>query len=243
MLASRSSRWVAGTVALCALLVLAFWFLLVSPRLAQASDLVDQRDRTVASNTTLEQEIQDLQAQSLKLPQRQAELAQIKREFPAQVLLATMIRDLDTMATQAGVTIVSLTPGTPVAVTPTAAAAPSGAAASGGAASGGAGTSAGRTPAAPASTGLLQVPVTIRVDGDYFQVATFTKRLQQQTRATLLTQVSLTPSQTAKSTPGTISATLTGAVFVLPDSDEAAAAATGAGSPGAPAAGTGGGTQ
>lgn len=228
MLGSRISRWTAGTLALCVLLLVGFWFVLVGPRRADAAELRDQRDKTIASNDTLKLEIAQLKSQAAALPQRQADLAKIKREFPPQVQLPKLIRDLDTMATQTGVTLESLTPGSPTAVTNTGTAAAAG------------GTTAAKGQAAQGQAGLLKVAVTIRVTGDYFQVATFVKRLQQMDRATLLTGTQIVQAQTEDSGAGNVSATLVGEIFVLPDSEAAAAsvAGPGASAPGATGSGT-----
>jgi type IV pilus assembly protein PilO len=221
MLATRSSRWTAGALVLCVLLLVGFWFLLVGPRRAEAADLNAQRDSAIAQNGTLQLEIDQLKAQSAALPQREAKLAEIKREFPPQVQLPKLIRDLDTLATQSGVDLTSLTPSTPTAVTATGAAAAGGTSAT---AAGGTGKSA------QAATGLLSVPITMELTGDYFQVAGFLKRLQQQDRATLVSSLQIASG----SGPGDVTTSVAGMVFVLPDTPAEAAAQTGTGQPAAP---------
>jgi type IV pilus assembly protein PilO len=237
MLASRTSRWTAGTMALCVLLLVGSWFLLVGPRQAETVDLQEQRDAAIATNDGLELEIAQLQAQSKALPERQAQLAAIKREFPAQVQLPKLIRNLDTFATQSGVQLDSLSPGTPVAVV-SAVQAPAAPAA----AAGGATTPSGQAaPPQAAAADLLQVPVTVQVSGDYFQVATFVKRLQQMDRVALISGLAVISQLGSESAPGSVTTTLSGFVFVLPDSG--AATATGAGQPAVPAPAGGSTTQ
>ena len=116
MLANKSRTWVAGTMVLCLLLAVASWFLLIGPKRAQAADLEAQTVTVESQNQQIEARIEQLKVQFAELPQRQAELAAIRQAMPEDAALPTLVRDLDAIAEASGVTLMTLSPGTPVAV-------------------------------------------------------------------------------------------------------------------------------
>ena len=218
---TKTRTWSAATAALCVLLIVAAWFLLIAPQRAEAADL---RDQTLAQDQANQQsrlKIQQLKAQYAQLPAKQAELAVIKQQLPDNPALPTLIRSLSAMADASGVTLVSLAPATPAPVV--AAAAPVAAPAA-----------AGTTPVAArgSSTALQGIATTLVVRGDYASSTLFVQKLQaasatkagaQMARAFLVQSVKVAPnaapdsagSTTGKKTKGEVLMTVTGQVFVL----------------------------
>lgn len=216
MFATRTRVWVAGTVLLAVLISVAGWFLLISPKRAEAAELEQQTEATELSNQQLEARIAQLKEQFAELPQYQAELAAIQQAMPGDPALPTLVRTLDDMADRHEVTLMSLAPGQPAAVqqpTPTAPAEPAedGAAEGEDADADAAGDAAAEdadpaaadpaAPADPAATAtpvgagmvLVSVPVTLTTVGDFFASEMFLKDLQaEMTRAFLVQNLSIT---------------------------------------------------
>ncbi|MBI4941631.1 MAG: type 4a pilus biogenesis protein PilO [Actinobacteria bacterium] len=216
MLTSRTARWVAGTTLLCVALLGLSWLLLVSPQRTEAAELRDQNAATQSQNDLLEVKIAQLRAQFAKLPESQAELASILAQMPPDAGMPRLVRDLDAMSESTGVTLSSVTPGPAVSVrsgttVPGAAAAAPTAAATAAAAAG---------TAVDGST-VVAIPVTVAIDGDYFQTVAFLKQLQtQMPRAFLVTAVQMSAGSAggadASATGGNVAVTITGKVFALP---------------------------
>lgn len=229
---SKTRTWSAATAALCVLLIVAAWFLLIAPQRAEAADLRDQTVAQDQSNQQTRLKIQQLKAQYAALPAKQAELAIIKQQLPDNPALPTLIRTLTAMAESAGVTLVSLAPappapfaGTGAAVTPVAAPVAPAAAP----------VAAGTTPATGASTTqLLGIATNLVVKGDYAGSTLFLQKLQaasaaktgaQMARAFLVQSVKVAPDTStaapsstgsvSKPTKGQVQMTVSGQVFVL----------------------------
>ena len=226
---SKTRTWSAATAGLCVLLIVAAWFLLIAPKRAEAADL---RDQTVAQDQANQQtrlKIQQLKAQYAALPAKQAELAIIRQQLPANPALPTLIRMLSAMADASGVTLVSLAPAPPapfvgVAAPAAAVAAPVAAP-----------VAAGTTPATGASTTqLLGIATNLVVKGDYAGSTLFLQKLQaasaaktgaQMARAFLVQSVKVAPDAStaapsstgavSKPTKGQVQMTVSGQVFVL----------------------------
>ncbi len=222
MLSTRTSRWVAATVALCVLMLVATYLLLVSPRRSQAAEIRVQRDATITQNDSLQARIAQLRVQYAALPQKQAELAEIRQQMPPTSDIPRLIRDLDEMALTSGVMLNSLTPGDPQPLmpaqpAPVAAAEPS---------------STGSQPAATAAAGaapvvstaaagtVIAIPTSVKIRGDYYQAAVFLKKLQtQMPRAFLVKGLTMMPAPAGISTsavvPGLVDLEISGQVYVL----------------------------
>jgi Tfp pilus assembly protein PilO len=227
MLRTRTTRWTVGTAALCLLLLVATWLLLVSPRRSQAADLTDQTVAGQRSNQQLQTRIEELKAQYANLGGYRQELVALLRQLPPTAAMPQLVRDLNTLATATGVTMESVTPssGRSLAVDG-ASGAGSGSAASGSAASG----SAGSRSSAPA--GVVEIPVAIVVHGDYFQAVAFLQKLQTALgRALLISGVQVAQSSEGS---GVVQLSISGAVYAWPAGAEAMTA-PGATAPGATA--------
>ncbi len=236
MSASKPKFWVIGTVVLTVLLVIAAYFLLIGPKRAEAADFRQQTEDTAASNAQLEAKIEQLKVQFAELPQRQAELAAIKQAMPEEAALPTLVRDLDAMASGAGVTLMSLAPGEPAPVgPPVGAAAPAPAPAAGSAGEDG-GTPAPSATAAAPSDLLASIPVSIVVVGDFYESELFLKNLQtDMPRAYLVTSLTVQAEKEADASGGKpatkngdVTMTIAGNVFVLKPAASVTAPAAGA---------------
>jgi Tfp pilus assembly protein PilO len=209
---SQSRIWVGGAAAVTILMVIASYFLLISPKMSDASDLRAQKVSTEQANDQLKLDIAQLKAQFATLPARQAELATIKQQMPTTPNLPTLIRSFSTMANEAGVTLVSISPSSPAPVATTS------------------------TTTAATSNGLVGIPVAVNVQGDYASSELFLQKLQTEMRRAYLVQgLAITPgaglpTQFPQPVNGTVAVAITGSVFVLPASATATGTTTGAAS-------------
>lgn len=198
---TRTRGWTFGAAVVGVLIIIAAWFLAIAPQRSEAADLRDQTAAQVQANDQLRLKTKQLQAQFASLPERQAQLAEIRQQMPDNPSLPALIRDLSTHAKAADVTLVSVSPGTP---TP-------GLANPGGAA----GTTA-------ASGQLLSIPTVIEASGTYAELTLYLQKLQtQMRRAYLIESIELAELQNKDTAKGPLSLKLTGQIFVL-DPDAAA---------------------
>jgi Tfp pilus assembly protein PilO len=220
---TMTNRWIAGAVATALALVVASWFLLISPQRSQAAELRDQATAQQATNDMIRLRTQQLKAQFASLPQRRAQLAEIQQQMPDSPDLSALLRQLSTVADDAGVSVQSIAPGQPQALT-------------GGTS---AGTSTGASPAS--STRVQSIATAIVVKGGYAELTLFLQKLQgSMRRAVLVENLNLVPGdQAAGTTSGTsLTMTLTGKVFVLASSSDIASGATSTATGTAPAPST-----
>ena len=194
------------------------WFLLISPKRGEASDLRDQTATQEQQNQQLQLRLEQLKAQAKDLPAQQAKLADFHLRIPDNPALPTLVRDLTKATKAAGTDLVSLAPGQPAALTPAAATQPV-------APSSGTTTGQAAGAAASASSPLFAVPVQLHVTGTYPQVELFINQLEGLKRSFLVTGFQIGPDQKAASgstTSGdtssdrTLDLQLDGRVFVAP---------------------------
>ncbi|MFN8077493.1 MAG: hypothetical protein U0Q15_19010 [Kineosporiaceae bacterium] len=218
MLKTKSSRWSAGAAGVCVLLLVATWFLLISPRRSEAADLRDQTTNRLGRNDALNRDIAKLKSQAAQLPQQQAQLAAIKLEMPEERNQAPLLRKMNDLAEDTGVDLIDYSQGVATQVTsagaaPAAAATPSpGTTPASGAAP--------STPSVPQGVQLYSVPTTVTVHGDYFVLARFLKQLQtEMIRAYLIGSVAVKADTEGDDGEATIA--LSGQVYVLRTADSA----------------------
>lgn len=232
---SRTNAWIAGTVAVCVLLSAAAWFLLIAPTRANAAELRETTESTAASNDQLQIKVNQLAAQNETLDEKRAELAVVREAMPADPDLALLNRKLEAEAAAAGVTLMRVAPGAAVPVvapTPVAVAPVEGESADAAAAA---------TPAPTPASSVLAIPVSLDVIGPFANVSSFLQAVQTKLGRDFLVQslnvVAEDPAEASGAKPATangdVTMTITGSVFVLPETAAAAAAPT------APDAGTG----
>lgn len=191
------------------------WFLLISPKRGEASDLRDQTASQEQQNVQLQAKLEQLKAQAKDLPAQQAKLADFHLRIPDNPALPTLVRDLTKATKAAGTDLVSLAPGQPTALTPAAATKPVPSATTAGGA---------KAVAAPPSSPLFAVPVQLHVTGTYPQVELFINQLEGLKRSFLVTGFQLGENKdsgaasgsTSASTDRTLDLQLDGRVFVAP---------------------------
>jgi type IV pilus assembly PilO-like protein len=189
MFDSRTGRWSLGTALLCVVLLAATWFLLISPRRAEASDLGEQAAAASNEALMLQQQLARLKEQYAGLAEEKARLKAIQAQLPPDADVAALLRDLQDLATTAGVSLDSIAPGLPAVL----------------GADGSTGPSAGATAGAGS---VVRVPLEITVSGQYFEDSLYLKYLQtRMTRSILISGLTTAPSSTAGTTSTSPTAT------------------------------------
>ncbi|GAB3597229.1 hypothetical protein GCM10027446_25010 [Angustibacter peucedani] len=204
---SKTRVWSAGTAVVAVLVVIAAWFLLISPQRSEAASLREQDTQQQAFNDQLKLKTQELKAQFASLPARQAQLAEIKQQMPENPALPSLVRDLSKYSDQAGVTLVSVAPTSPTALASTQSAAP--------------------TTVATETAPIQQIQSTVVVSGSYAELTLYLQKLQSQMRrAVMVDNISLTKSAIDGAAKGDLQMSLTTRVFVLDTKAAATAAST-----------------
>ncbi len=186
----KLKQWVALSVVGVLVIGAAGYFLLISPKRTEATEIRLQAEQQLSANSALQTQIQMLKAQAKQLPQQQAKLAAVAAKIPDNPSLPTLIRALTKAADETGVELISLAPAKPAALTPAVAAVSAPVAAP----APGAAPIAGTPAAASATAGLLQsIGITVNVVGGYFQIEQFFDRVENLTRAMKVTGFTLAP--------------------------------------------------
>jgi Tfp pilus assembly protein PilO len=137
--------------ALAAILVVAlFWLLWWSPSQDELAQIREETDQVLAQQAELEVRLRALQAVREQAPEAEAVLAAGEAIVPRGTALPSALRQLQLSADEAGLRLVSVSPGRPVAVE-----------------------------GAPANLGEL--PVSVEVEGGYFQIVDFLRRIEDPT--------------------------------------------------------------
>jgi Tfp pilus assembly protein PilO len=166
---TRTRKWSMLAAAMAVLVLLAGWFLLVSPKRASADDLRVQAAAQTTKNDGLKVQIAELQALQKDLPKQQAIIADVQQRIPQNPDLPALIRSLSSMATSAGVDIHSFSPVAPVA-------------------------SPSQAPANAVGLNgqtLQVINVSMEVDGTYYNVERFFLKMESLKRALLVNGLSL----------------------------------------------------
>ena len=214
---SKSRQWATLTAVVCLAVLAAGWFLVVKPQRSHAADLRTQKTSVESTNEKLRSDVAQLRAQQKDLPAQQKLLSQIATKIPDNPALPALIRQLSAAADGAGVNLLSLAPGQP-ALTASAASSTSSSSTS-------AATSAAAAP-------LASIPLTVQVQGSYFNLEQFFSAVESLNRAMLVSGFTLAPaggssatggaapstggSGTAALPPGTLNASITAQVFESP---------------------------
>jgi Tfp pilus assembly protein PilO len=189
---TRIQQWAAGTAVVVLVIVAAGWFVAIAPQKHKAASVNSQAASEEQSNDGLRTRVTELTAQMSAVPAEEASVAAVAAKIPADPELPSYVRALSTIASQTGVDLISIAPGTPTAVVVPAATVSPAPTASGAA-------SASATPVAAAPAASLQaISVGIEVQGGYFQIQQFTAALQRLARSTVVTTLSLAPGTSLK---------------------------------------------
>ncbi len=174
---TRTRKWSTATALVVVLVMLAGWFLLVSPKRASADDLRAQAAAQANTNDGLTAKIAELNSQRKDVPTQQAEIASIQQQIPQNPQLPALIRSLSAMANLTSVSIRALTPLPPLATTAVA------------------------PPNAVGANGetLQVVGFSLEIDGTYFNVERFLSKIEVLKRYLMVT--GLTIDATGVTTP------------------------------------------
>jgi Tfp pilus assembly protein PilO len=171
---TRTRQWTMGTALVVVLILLAGWFLLVSPKRASADELRASTATQETTNQTLTAQIAALKLQKAGVPAQEAKLAAIRQQIPDNPSLPALINSLSALAKKSGVTLQLVAPAAPTL-----------------------NTSPLVTPTGPPATGVVPqlqtIALTINFLGTYANVELFLNRLENLKRSFLLTGLQLTP--------------------------------------------------
>lgn len=111
---TRSARlWYVVAAVVAFVVLIAGWFLLVSPAKTNAAEITDQTAQVQSNNLMTQQKIVQLQSQSKEVPALEAQVAAVRNKIPTNPALATLVRSLSSQAKNSGVVLVSVTPSSP----------------------------------------------------------------------------------------------------------------------------------
>lgn len=188
---TRTRQWSLLAVAAVMVVLLAGWFLLISPQNSHAKSLRSDAATQEQTNLSLRSTLARLTAQSEQVAVDQARLAAISAEMPPTPALASYIRTLSTTAAAAHVDLISITPSQPTQVVIRSA--PVAVAVAPSAAAGKTTTPTRSVPTGAGGVPLQTINVVLHVNGDYFAIQTFVKKLESLQRTTLITSVAVSP--------------------------------------------------
>ncbi len=221
---TRSRVWTLGTAVAVVLILLAGWFLLVSPTKANATDIEEQAASQAQANVQLASKIEQLKVQAADLPAQEAKLAKFRQKIPAQPALPSFIRSLTDISKKSGVALISLEPQTPQALSVPEQAAP--ATTEDGAAADSGTVTLDTSP--PSQVQFVQTQVTIQ--GGYFNTEQFLTKLEGLKRSFLVTGFdinAMTDTGTAGDvSPGDVETHLQVRVFFVPTPELPSSTAT-----------------
>ncbi|MDX6229240.1 MAG: hypothetical protein QOI76_2630 [Frankiales bacterium] len=204
-------------IALVAVLVVVAggWQFLISPQRSSVAALNAETSTVDSSNASLRTKVDQLKAEAAELPGAQSALAAIAKRLPPDLQEANLIDDLTHAADAANVDLQVITPSAPVLAT-VAAPAVVAPAASGA-------PKAGVTAPKPAGNELYQVPLSLTVTGNYFDLEMFIHTLEGMQRAMLINQLTFAKSLGAPAGAGTTSVSVNGSTTTTAPSGGAAA--------------------
>jgi Tfp pilus assembly protein PilO len=156
----KKSPLIAVLVAV--LLTAGFWFLLYQPKSEEQAELEVEREALLTRQSELRNEIARLEEIQRNEPQISAQLARLETYIPSGPAQSTVIRQFQETADASGVVIENVTFGAPELVI-------------------------GASPTGEDGTALARLPVTVTIEGGYFQVVDLFRRLEVEVpRAILL---------------------------------------------------------
>lgn len=200
------------------------WFGVISPDLQAAATARDDLAMVEQQNAIHQARIAVLEESASKLPQYEVELAALAEGIPAEAGYAEFMRQLESLATETGVTLQSVTNADAIAYVPPVveeAAAPADAAEGTDAAAEPAAADPAAAPTGAAPTphtnplineqNFAALPITISANGGTAELGDFLQRLQMGTRLTSVTSTTLTTA--VDDMPGT--AEIVGYLYVF----------------------------
>lgn len=164
---TRTRKWVSGTAVLVLIVLVAGWFLLISPKKSQAASLQTQALGQQATNDGLRAKVAQLKAEAALTPQQEAKLALFRQRVPETPAEPALVRRMSAIAKQANVQFEAFT-----VVNPT-------------------GVNVPNAPAAERDTVLQQMTVTLTVEGSYYAAERFLNLVEGLQRVTIVSGVNI----------------------------------------------------
>ncbi|HVQ88304.1 MAG TPA: type 4a pilus biogenesis protein PilO [Actinomycetes bacterium] len=210
---TTSRKWSLGTAVVVVLILVATWFLLVSPKRGDAAALETQTQGQEDTNSQLQVQLSTLQEQNKDLPKYQAQLAALREQVPQSNEMPGFIRQLTQAADSSGVFLQSLEPATAVSLSkdgvPPTAISPEG--------------------ALPPEL-LAGLDVKIVVYGGFYEIQQFTNKLEKLQRYTLVAGLNIGPLDAsqldnlddveARGSEDLLTGTFSGRIYLLPPTPE-----------------------
>ena len=192
---AKASGWVGGTAIVAVVILIASWFLVISPTLSAAQEDRAQTETVKQHNDVLSTRLATLKKQFDALDTTRSDLAALRKQIPTSAQLTDYLRKLSDLATTHTVVITSLMPGVALPFVAAAAAAAPAAPTD---------TPTVTTPAAAGGVpGLAAIPVSIIVVGTYPNVLAFLSDVQSTTdRLFLVTGLTATAQQKVAASGG-----------------------------------------
>ena len=164
---TRTRKWVSGTVVLALVVLVAGWFLLVSPKKADAASLQAAALAQQSTNDGLRAKVSQLKAQDAQRPQQEAKLAKFRQQVPETPSEPALIRHLNALAKQTQVEVETVSVINP------------------------AGLQVPGAPAAEDHTQLEQITLSFVIQGSYFNAERFLNLIEGSGRVMLVTGLSI----------------------------------------------------
>jgi Tfp pilus assembly protein PilO len=110
-------RGILGVGAIvCVVVLIAGWFLLVSPVKSDISKTKAATEAQTSENSSEQLTLASMRSIAKNLPQEKAQLAALSSRVPDQVQLPALLRAIQSAATTTGITLTSLSPTQPAAL-------------------------------------------------------------------------------------------------------------------------------
>ena len=193
-----TKAWYLGAGLAAVLVMVAGWFLLVSPQQGQAAEIAATAEAKSGNVQTLELQLAKLKVDSKNLPNLQKQSAAIRSHLPSTPDMPSLLRNISNQAKASGVVLVGVTPQQPTRLSVI----PNQGSASGASSLGGSGQ-------------VNEIPLTIQATGSFAQMRNFLTNLENMQRSILLTDIDITRADATGGTSGNkeLKATLSGRTF------------------------------
>ncbi|TXN30302.1 hypothetical protein [Lacisediminihabitans profunda] len=222
----RNRLWIIGTVAVMLVVVVAGWFLGIQPQLNAASAASQNLTTVKSQNAASERQLVALKSDFKGMGELTKKVTSLRKSVPSSAQLSTFVTEIDSLSSQYGVAVKTITvsdakaytpPVTVVAPAPGATPSPT-PSPSASAAPVVVGPVAPEAPALVTNpkitaANFIAIPIDVAISGPYSNVLNFVKGLQTGQRLFLVTNLTTAPPST-KTAQG-VEATVKGLVYVL----------------------------
>lgn len=108
MKSNARRTWIAGTAFIAVLVLLATWFLLISPKRTEVADIDEQATSISASNKALEVKVAELRAQFARIDEFKDALAALRVKMPIDADMTELLTQFDTLAEKSDVDLAQI---------------------------------------------------------------------------------------------------------------------------------------